>query len=180
MLSYRPPLKLCTMNSLNCLNLQVDNQRQIYIIPLVNSTRQLKKVSLCVISVSISLLTCVTGLKYLNKVDPCLFENPSVGAQFTKEFYHPRVLDTGNLDPVMNLDTALHALKIIVYQGEGRTRPYDDPQRLEKDHYDIFLDLQQSPTTWEVLPVVTDPTANGYLAEDPKIYAVSPIVNSFD
>lgn len=84
---------------------------------------------------------------------------------------------------VTNLTSALQALKIIVDQGEGKAgpgRPFDDDKKLEKDHYDIFLELQQGPTTWKVLPVVTDPTTVGYLGEDPRVYAVSPIVNSSD
>jgi hypothetical protein len=125
----------------------------------------------------------VTGLKYLNGQDPHLFRTASVNAQFPPgSIYNPQVDDAGGLVTVTDLTSALQALTIIVDQGEGKPgpgRPFDDDKKLEKDHYDIFLDLQQSAQTWEVLPVVTDPTTVGYLGEDPKIYAVRPILHSF-
>jgi hypothetical protein len=128
-------------------------------------------------------LTCVIGLTYLNSHDPLLFKTASANAQFPPgSIYNPRVDDTGGLVTVIDLPTALQALTIIVDQGKGKPgpgRPFGG-DKLEKDHPDIFLDLQQGAATWEVLPVVTDPTTTGYLGEDPKIYAVSPIVNSID
>ena len=162
----------------------MENLRQIIIKPLVNSTRQLRKVCFCVISVPISSLTCVIGLRYLDSHDPHLFKAASANAQFPPgSIYNPQVADAGGLVTVTDLPSALQALSTIVDQGEGKPgpgRPYDDDKKLEKDHYDIFLDLQQSAPTWEVLPVVTDPTTPGYLGEDPKIYAVRTITNSFD
>lgn len=117
------------------------------------------------------------GLTYLSSHDRHLFKTASANAQFPPDsIYKPKVQDTGGLITVTNLTSALQALKIIVDQGEGKAgpgRPFDDDKKLEKDHYDIFLELQQGPTTWKVLPVVTDPTTVGYLGEDPRVYAVS-------
>jgi len=117
------------------------------------------------------------GLTYLNGKDPNLFKTASINAQFPPDsIYTPRVADAGGLVTVTDLPSALQALTIIVDQGEGKPgpgRPFDDDQKLEKDHYDIFLDLQGGAATWAVLPVLTDPTTPGYLGEDPKIYAVS-------
>jgi len=44
---------------------------------------------------------------------------------------------------IMNLPSALKALDIIVIQGEGSSSPYVDPDRLKKDHYNVFLDLTE-------------------------------------
>ena len=53
-------------------------------------------------------------------------------------------------------------------QGEGNPRPFDDPSKAENDHYDIFLNLQKDAQTWEVFPVVTDPTTAAYFHLDKK------------
>ena len=70
------------------------------------------------------------------------------------------------------METALTAIKTIVDQGEGNPRPFDDPDHLEKDHYDVFLDLQKGEATWDVYPVREDPTTVGYWEEDKRIYQV--------
>jgi len=64
---------------------------------------------------------------------------------------------------------------IIVDQGEGNPGPYDDPDKLELDHYATFLKLQKGSQTWDLYPVRTNPTTLGYLKEDrdPRIYNVS-------
>lgn len=127
--------------------------------------------------------TCVTGLKYLNDRDPKLFNTASANAQFGPDSIY-KSTEAGGLVSVTDLASALQALTIIVDQGEGKPsvgRPYDDDDKSEKDHYDVFLDLQQDKTlTWDVLPVVTDPTTVGYLGRDPKIYAVRSIMNFFE
>lgn len=77
---------------------------------------------------------------------------------------------------VTSLDSALTALRKIVTQGEGK--PCDDSiqdkNEGEQDHYHIFLGLKEK--TWDVLPVMTDPTTHRYSRLDAKIHTVRSIM----
>lgn len=64
------------------------------------------------------------------------------------------------------------AIDRIVIQGEGSPGPYDDPDKLEEDHYDVFLDLKTGDTSWEVYPVVENPVTSDYWKLDKRIYQV--------
>lgn len=105
---------------------------------------------------------------------PGLFNPATVNCQFPpKSVFRPQNEDAGGIVLVTDLPSALVALTTIVNQGEGNPRPFDGPQKDEKDHYDIFLDLQTDTQTWDVFPVMTDPTTASYFYLDKKIYAVS-------
>ena len=117
--------------------------------------------------------TSTPGLDYLNKHDPSLFHPETAAYQFAPGLgYQPRVRDAGGSVVVTDIDTANTAINIIVDQGEGNPGPYDDPSKEEKDHYDVFRDLQSGTQTWEVYPVRINPTTLGYWAEDKRIYQV--------
>jgi hypothetical protein len=119
------------------------------------------------------------GLEFLAK-DPSLFKPATISSQFgpgPDAVFTPTVADAGGLVLVTDLSSALLALKTIVNQGEGNPRPYVDPSKGEKDHYDIFLELRKG-TPWVVFPVVTDPTTQKYFDLDQKIYAVSRTVDA--
>ena len=121
--------------------------------------------------------TNVVGLSFLDK-SGSLFNPATASAQFgpgPDAVFTPEVPDAGGLVSVINLPSALLALTIIVHQGEGNPGPFDDPSKREKDHYDIFVDLQARPQTWDVFPVMTDPTTAAYFDLDKKIYAVGLI-----
>jgi len=74
---------------------------------------------------------------------------------------------------VTDLASALEAVRIIVVQGEGSPGPYDDPDKLEEDHYDVFLGLKDGDATWDVYPVVENPVTSDYWKYDKRIYQVS-------
>jgi hypothetical protein len=115
-----------------------------------------------------------SGLKYLDHKEKDLFHSESAPYQFSPGLgYQPQVRDAGGSVVVVDLATADKAIDIIVDQGEGNPGPYDDPDKLEKDHYDVFRDLQQGTTTWDLYPVRTNPTTFGYWREDKRIYQVS-------
>lgn len=108
-----------------------------------------------------------------------LFDPASVKFQFAPDsVFTPHFKDAGGIVYVTDLTSALTALQTIVNQGEGNPRPFDGPAKDEKDHYDIYLDLQQGPRTWDVYPVVTDPTTAKYFDLDKKVYAVRLIINA--
>jgi len=118
------------------------------------------------------------GLTFLSK-DPGLFNPATSSSQFGPgSVFTPHPADAGGLVFVTDLPSALTALTTIVDQGEGNPRPFDDPSKAEHDHYDIFLDLQKGAETWDVFPVVTDPTTGAYFHLDRKIYAVSRTVDA--
>ncbi|KAF9002772.1 ferritin-like-domain-containing protein [Cyathus striatus] len=119
----------------------------------------------------------IQGLEYLNDKGP-LFNADTAKYQFAPGLgYQAKVRDAGGSVIVTNLDTAREALNTIVIQGEGSPGPtkgpFDDPSKLEKDHYDIFLDLMTGPSTWDVYPVRSNPTTVGYWDESRQIYQVS-------
>lgn len=58
-------------------------------------------------------------------------------------------------------------------QGEGNPGPYVDADRLEKDHYAVFEELQNSPKfQWETYPVIEEPKTNKYHSIDIRLYQV--------
>ena len=121
-------------------------------------------------------LTVRPGLKYLDARGGHLFDPQTAVYQFAPGLgYQAKVRDAGGSIVVTDLPTALEALKTIVIQGEGSPGPFDDPAKLEKDHYDVFLDLKNGVTTWDVYPVVENPVTSDYWRLDPRIYQVSPI-----
>ena len=87
--------------------------------------------------------------------------------------YQPKIHDAGGSVVVTNLDSAKSAINIIVDQGEGNPGPYDDPNKEEKDHYDVFKDLKYGSQKWTVYPVIKNPTTVGYWDMDKRIYQVS-------
>ena len=114
------------------------------------------------------------GLKYLNQKYPDLFDPDTANYQFAPGLgYQARVRDAGGSIIVTDLKTAIEAINLIVIQGEGSPGPYDDDDKLEKDHYDIFLDLKQGDSTWETYPVVENPVTSDYWSLDTRIYHVS-------
>ncbi|TDL17872.1 hypothetical protein BD410DRAFT_535231 [Rickenella mellea] len=119
------------------------------------------------------------GLAYLNYVTPTLFNPATVAFQFNPNppdpntVFDPEHSDSGGLVAVKDLASALTAMKTIVDQGEGNPGPYDDPLKLEKDHYDIFKDLRDGTDTWQTFPIISNPTTAGYLAIDKNIHQVS-------
>jgi hypothetical protein len=117
----------------------------------------------------------MTGLVYLNTKDKHLFHPHSAAYQFAPGLgYQPQVRDAGGSVVVKDLATAQKAIDIIVDQGEGNPGPYDDPDKLELDHFATFVNLQQGDQTWDLYPVRTNPTTYGYLKidRDPRIYNV--------
>ena len=113
-------------------------------------------------------------MKYLNKKDPGLFHPDTAKYQFAPGLgYQPQVRDAGGSIVVKDLDSAIKAIDVIVIQGEGSPGPYVDAEKLEKDHYDIFLDLKEGDSTWETYPVVENPVTSNYWSLDKRIYHVS-------
>lgn len=116
---------------------------------------------------------CLLGLKYLSANTKSLFHQDTAVYQFAPGVgYQPTVRDAGGSIVVTDLDSALKALRTIVIQGEGSPGPYDDPDKLEKDHYDVFLDLKNGDATWDVYPVVENPVSSDYWSLDKRIYQV--------
>jgi hypothetical protein len=116
-------------------------------------------------------------LKYLDEKDPNLFHQDTLKYQFAPGLgYQPQVRDAGGLIIIKDLETAVKAIDVIVVQGEGLPDgpgPYSDVDKLEKDHYDIFLDLKERDTTWDTYPVVENPVTSDYWKFDERIYHVS-------
>ena len=124
--------------------------------------------------------TSNSGLKHLNKKDPHLFHKDTENYQFAPGVgYQPQVRDAGGSIVVKNLKTAIEAIDVIVIQGEGSPGPFDDPDKLEKDHYDIFVDLKKGDATWETYPVVENPVTSDYWSLDKRIYHVSLFSNIY-
>jgi len=117
------------------------------------------------------------GLIYLNGTTKDLFHLEFAPYQFAPGVgYTPAVADAGGSVVVKDLTTALLAITTIVDQGEGNPRPFDDPGKLEEDHYDKFLDLKNLKFgTWECYPVRSNPVTIDYRDKDKdlKIYHVS-------
>jgi hypothetical protein len=110
----------------------------------------------------------------LNKKDPNLFHPDTAIYQFAPGLgYQAKVRDAGGSIVVTDLPTAITAIDTIVIQGEGSPGPYDDPDKLEKDHYDVFLDLKNGDSSWDVYPVVENPATSDYQELDKRIYQVS-------
>ena len=109
-----------------------------------------------------------------------LFHKETENYQFAPGLgYQPQVRDAGGSIIVNNLKTAKEAIDVIVIQGEGSPGPYDDPDKLEKDHYDIFVDLKDGDATWETYPVVENPVTSNYWNLDKRIYHVSLFQNIY-
>jgi hypothetical protein len=114
------------------------------------------------------------GLIYLDNKDPNLFHQDTLKYQFAPGLgYQPQVRDAGGSIIVKDLKTAVDAIDVIVIQGEGSPGPFDDLDKLEKDHYDVFLDLKEGDTTWETYRVVENPVTSDYWKVDERIYHVS-------
>ena len=117
---------------------------------------------------------------HLNKKDPNLFHPDTAKYQFAPGLgYQPQVRDAGGSIVVKDLDSAIKAIDVIVIQGEGSPGPYVDAEKLEKDHYDVFLDLKEGDTTWETYPVVENPVTSNYWSLDKRIYHVSLLPNIY-
>jgi Ferritin-like len=113
-------------------------------------------------------------LKYLNGKDPGLFHSDTIKYQFAPGLgYQPRVRDAGGSIVVKDLHSAIKAIDTIVIQGEGSPGPYVDADKLEKDHYDIFLDLKEGDATWNTYPVLENPVTSDYCHLDKRIYQVN-------
>ena len=111
---------------------------------------------------------------YLNRKVDNLFHPHTAIYQFAPGLgYQPQVRDAGGSIIVTDLASAIKAIDTIVIQGEGSPGPYDDPDKLEKDHYDIFLDLKDGDATWETYPVIENPVTSDYWSLDKRIYYVS-------
>jgi hypothetical protein len=114
------------------------------------------------------------GLKYLTDQGQDIFDPQTIPFQFAPGVgYQPHNRDTGGSVVVTNLDTANLAIDTIVIQGEGSPGPYDDPDKLEKDHYDVFLDLKEGDASWDLYPVLENPVTSDYWNLDKQIYQVS-------
>jgi hypothetical protein len=113
-------------------------------------------------------------LIYLSHKDPGLFLPERAKYQFAPGLgYQPQVRDAGGSVIVKDLDSAIKAIDVIVIQGEGSPGPYDDAAKLEKDHYDVFMDPKEGNTTWDTYPVVENPVISNYWSLDKRIYHVS-------
>ncbi|KAF8868017.1 ferritin-like-domain-containing protein [Gymnopilus junonius] len=114
------------------------------------------------------------GLKFLSGIVKDLFQPDKAKYQFSPGLgYQARNRDTGGSIVVTDLESALNALTLIVVQGEGSPGPYDDPDKLEHDHFDVFTDLKNGDASWEVYPVVENPVTSDYWKYDKRIYQVS-------
>ena len=108
------------------------------------------------------------------KYEHKLIDKETANYQFAPGLgYQALVRDAGGSVIVKNLTNAIDAINTIIYQGEGSPGPYDDPDKLEKDHYDVFLDLKEGDITWETYPVLENPVTSYYWNLDKKIYQVS-------
>ncbi|KIM87529.1 hypothetical protein PILCRDRAFT_85939 [Piloderma croceum F 1598] len=118
------------------------------------------------------------GFQFLSS-NPNLFNLATIPAQFPPDsVFFPKFEDEGGIVVVQDLPSALTALTTIVHQGEGNPRPFVGPDKDEKDHYDIFLDLQSGGQTWNTFPVALNPTSDQYLTQNTQIYAVSRTVDA--
>lgn len=121
----------------------------------------------------------ITGLEYLNKQDPKLFDAATAKFQFAPGLgYQARYRDAGGSVVITDLETAKEAIKYIVDQGEGYDdgNEFADQDKLEKSHFYVFKDLydqiNSDPTSWETYPVRKNPNTIDYHDEDRKIYHV--------
>ena len=152
------------------------NQNQMNTSPWASFTPLLNKVSERASFNALFLLIDIIGLEYLSARDKHLFHHETAAYQFAPGLgYQPQIRDAGGSVIVNNLDSAKLAISIIVDQGEGNPGPYDDPDKLERDHYDVFRDLQAGSQSWDVYPVRNNPTTFGYWEEDRRIYQVNAI-----
>ena len=102
-----------------------------------------------------------------------LFHKETENYQFAPGLgYQGSARDAGGSIIVKKLEDAIEAINVIVNQGEGSPGPYDDVDKLEKDHYDIFVDLKEGHTTWDTYPVVENPVTSDYWSLDRRIYHV--------
>ncbi|KIJ40737.1 hypothetical protein M422DRAFT_32162 [Sphaerobolus stellatus SS14] len=116
------------------------------------------------------------GLEHLTKKYGNIFHPDTAPYQFSPGLgYQPQIRDAGGSIVVTDLKSAQKAINTIVVQGEGEVsgRPFDDKDKLEKDHYDVFLDLQKGSDSWDVYPVRSNPKTYQYYDEDRRIYHVS-------
>lgn len=68
---------------------------------------------------------------------------------------------------VKDLDTALHAMDIIVDQGEGSVG-------VEDSHYRVFLELYRNRDMWECWPVEKNPHTSNYKPDSFLYYVRRP------
>ena len=120
-------------------------------------------------------------MKHLDKKYPdTLFHKDTLNYQFAPGLgYQAKVRDAGGSIVVKNLETAISAIDVIVIQGEGSPGPYDDLDKLEKDHYDVFLELKEGDAAWETYPVLENPVTSDYWRLDERIYHVSLLSNIY-
>jgi hypothetical protein len=113
---------------------------------------------------------------YLDDHDKTLFHPDTAAYQFAPGLgYQPRVRDAGGSVVVTDITSAQETINIIIDQGEGNQGPYDDPDKLEKDHFATFVDLQKGEETWKLYPVRSNPQTIEYWSEDRRIYHVSVV-----
>lgn len=113
------------------------------------------------------------GLQYLDSHDKTLFHPETAAFQFAPGLgYQPHVRDAGGSVIVTDLSSAQEAIDIIVDQGEGNPGPFDDLDKLEKDHFARFNDLKRGKATWDVYHVRSNPHTIEYWNEDKRIYHV--------
>lgn len=122
------------------------------------------------------------GLERLGAPPSKLFDPTTKKFQFSPAFgYQARIRDAGGSVIVTDLKTAVTAINIIVDQGEGNPGPYVDLDHLEKDHYAVFQELQQSSDIeWNSYPTFPQPTTAKYYPLDIKIYQASRSLSLLD
>ena len=113
----------------------------------------------------------------MNLEEKQLFDPSTAPFQFAPGLgYQAKVRDAGGSVVITDLESALAAIDTIIFQGEGSPGDeYDDPDKLEKDHYDVFLDLKNGEATWDVYPVLDNPVTSDYWKLDKKIYQVTEL-----
>ena len=110
-----------------------------------------------------------------------LFANPQAAAQLSDpSFYAPvedDAEDSGGLVLVLDPDSALEAIEIIVHQGEGLSdERWADPSHQELTHYYKLLQIADGVSPLgTVLPVPANPRTADY---PPELQAVSHLFNS--
>ena len=125
------------------------------------------------------LIASPIGLQYLDGHDKTLFHPETAAFQFAPGLgYQPQVRDAGGSVVVTDLSSAQEAIDIIVDQGEGNPGPFDDVDKLEKDHFATFIDLQRGEATWDVYPVRSNPHTIEYWNEDKQIYHVRLLIQT--
>jgi len=115
------------------------------------------------------------GFQTVDKTNKELFKNPQTGCQFspTHREYSPKAPDAGGLVLIKDLKSALEAIEVIVVQGEGHIIGGSHD---ELSHYLRFKNLVDSPDSWRVYNVPTNPKAANY--QDVKIVKLARVFNA--